>query len=107
MNQIVVSRVSSDQVQVDLPFAHGMRFTLSAARELRERLDAALRSHQEFASMVAEAVTVGQAAVQRRGSSFAGKIHAIKHLRDLSACSLYDAKTAIDATGAFETTKQA
>lgn len=100
---IVVERESATSIRVDLPFAVGMHYDLDTARQLRNALTAALEAISPADERVQEAITWGRAtglnwAAQERSlvTANTGRIHAIKRFREMTGCSLADAKNAID-----------
>jgi len=92
-----------DMIQIDLPFACGMRFTCEQALTILREITQAVDEKAVLADFVKESVEVGREAARRHNSQgdllWTGKIDAIKHLRERSGLGLADAKKAIEAAG--------
>lgn len=102
MSDINVTRVSDENVQIDLPFARGMRFKLEDATQLRDMLTAAIEQpSMATKAQIIESIKFGRKEALRRvdrGEPLGtGKIDAIKHLRGALNLSLRDAKDAVES----------
>lgn len=96
---ITATRASDAEVQIDLPRARGMRFSVEDATKLRDQLTTAINQHLSSVRVMAiEAIIQGRRDGARPGSFLfgSGKIQAIKKLRDMTNMSLFDAKTLIE-----------